>query len=160
MSTETTHAAPRLDAHRTAPDLYRAMLALEGAVRQSGLDHRLLHLVKIRASQINGCAYCLDMHTKDARADGEREQRIYALPAWRETPFFSPAERAALALTEAITLIHDGHVPDDLYAEAAAHFGEEELAWLVGAATTINMWNRLAITFRSTPGSYKPELAR
>jgi AhpD family alkylhydroperoxidase len=160
MGIETPTLAPRLDARQTTPDLYRAMLALEGAVRRSGLDHRLLELIKIRASQINGCAYCLDMHTKDARALGETEQRIYALPAWRETPFFSAAERAALALTEAITLVHDGHVPVDVYEEAAAHFGEAELASVVWAATVINAWNRLAISFRSVPGSYKPEAAR
>jgi AhpD family alkylhydroperoxidase len=160
MSTETTARAPRLDYLRLAPDAYRALLALNDAVRRSGLDHPLLELVEIRASQMNGCAFCIDMHTKDARAQGETEQRIYGLSAWRETPFYTARERAALALTEAITLVHDGHVPDDVYGEAAAQFEEAELAGLVWAAVAINAWNRAVIAVRVTPGSYKPGAAR
>src|SRR5207249_11409602 len=146
----------RIDYHdKFREEPLRAMLALEKYVHECGLEPKLLELVKMRASQINGCAYCIDMHTKDARALGETEQRIYALPAWRETPFFSPAERAALALTEAITLVHTGHVPDDVYEDAAAHFGETELASLMWAATVINAWNRIAISERAVPGSYE-----
>jgi AhpD family alkylhydroperoxidase len=136
------------------------MAALDVSVRHSGIDPGLHELLKIRASQINGCAYCIDMHTKDARAHGESEQRIYALPAWRETPFFTARERAALALTEAITLVHDGQVPDDVYAEAARHFEEPELAAVIWAATVINGWNRVAITSRAVAGSYQPRGAR
>ncbi len=132
------------------------MLALESCVRQSGLDHRLLELVKIRASQINGCAYCLDMHTKDARAAGETEQRIYALNAWRETPFFDDRERAALAWTEAVTLVGEGHVPDEVYEAVSRHFDQEQLVHLTFAIVAINGWNRLAIAFRSEPGTYQP----
>src|SRR5438270_5885810 len=151
MSLETATEMPRLEYQQVAPELYRAMLALDASVRRTGVDHRLLELIKIRASQINGCAFCIDMHTKDARAGGETEQRIYALSAWRDTPFFSARERAALALTEAITLVHDGQVPDEAYDQAAAHFEAAELAGLVWAATAINAWNRVAISFRSVP---------
>lgn len=138
------------------PEIYRRMGALESAVRSSGIDPTLYELVKIRASQINGCAYCVDMHTKDARAAGESEQRIYALSAWRETPFFTERERAALALTEAVTLVSEGHVPDAVYEEAARHFDDKELAGLTWAIATINTWNRVAITSRTVPGSYQP----
>jgi AhpD family alkylhydroperoxidase len=116
----------------------------------------LLELIKLRASQINGCAYCLDMHTKDARAMGETEQRLFTLSAWRETPFFTERERAALALTEAVTLVSIDHVPDDVYAQAHAQFNDDELMNLVMAIATINTWNRLAITFRAEPGHYQP----
>jgi AhpD family alkylhydroperoxidase len=160
MTTETAAFAPRLALRELRPELYEAMLGLETAVARSGLDRTLLELVKIRASQINGCGHCLDMHTKDARARGEMEQRIYGLPAWRECPFYSDAERAALALTEAITLVHEGHVPDDVYAEAARQFDEQTLAALIWAVVAINSWNRVAITARALPGSYRPELAR
>jgi AhpD family alkylhydroperoxidase len=112
--------------------------------------------VKIRASQINGCAYCIDMHTQDARAEGETERRIYALNAWRETPFYTDRERAALAWTEAVTRIGDGGVPDALYEEARQHFDEKELVDLNWAVAAINAWNRVAISFRSVPGTYKP----
>jgi AhpD family alkylhydroperoxidase len=131
-------------------------MALERQLRQSGLDPGLLHLIKMRASQINGCAYCLDMHSKDARANGETEQRLYALNAWHETPFYSDRERAALAWTESVTSISRDHVPDALYEEARKHFTEEELVNLTLAVVAINGWNRLAISFRSVPGTYQP----
>jgi len=133
------------------------MLALESYVQNSsGIDRRLLGLVKIRASQINGCAFCIDMHTKEARAAGETEQRIYALDAWRETPFFTERERAALAWTEAVTLVSQGHVPDEVFQEAKRSFTDEQLANLTLAIVTINGWNRLSIAFRAVPGSYQP----
>ena len=148
---------PRLDAQKAAPAAYQAMLALETYVRKtSRLEPSLLELVKLRASQINGCAYCIDMHTKDARAEGETEQRLYAVTAWRETPFFTDRERAALAWTEAVTLISQGHAPDQVYAEARERFTEEELVNLTMAIVAINGWNRLAIGFRSVPGEYQP----
>jgi AhpD family alkylhydroperoxidase len=147
---------PRLNYIELSPKGFAAMRTMEGYVRQSGLDHRLLELVKIRASQINGCAYCLDMHTKDARAAGETEQRIYALNAWRETPFFDDRERAALAWTEAVTLVGEGHVPDEVYEATAQHFSQEQLVHLTFAVVVINGWNRLAIAFRSEPGTYQP----
>lgn len=132
------------------------MLAMENHVRQCGLEHSLLELVKTRASQINGCAFCIDMHTKDARAAGETEQRLYGLSAWRETPFYSERERAALELTEAVTLITNGGVPDELYQKVREHFSEEETVNLVAAIIAINGWNRLAITFHTPAGSYQP----
>jgi len=135
--------------------LTAALLGLQREVETSGLEHSTLELVKIRASQINGCAYCLDMHTKDARALGETEQRIYALSAWRETPFFSDRERAALEWTEAVTRISVDQVPDSVFEAVRPHFQEAELVALTFAIATINAWNRLAISFRSVPGSYK-----
>jgi AhpD family alkylhydroperoxidase len=133
------------------------MLHLQRVVDQCGLEFSLLELVKTRASQINGCAYCLDMHTKDARAAGETEQRLYLLNAWRESPFYSERERAALAWTEALTTIADSHeVSDALYAEARAQFSDKELVDLSLAIIAINGWNRLAIPFRSEPGHYQP----
>ena len=137
--------------------LGRAMLALQREVEASGLERPLLELVKIRASQINGCAYCIDMHTKDARALGETEQRIYALPAWRETPFFSDRERAALEWTEAVTLLADSHVPDAVYDRVKAHFNEADLVSLTFALVAINGWNRLAVSFRVPVGTYQPQ---
>lgn len=147
---------PRMDYMKTAPDGYKAMSALESCVRQSGLEHSLLELVKARASQINGCAFCLDMHTKDARAGGETEQRLYTLSAWQETPFFTDRERAALAWTEAVTRVADTHVPDDVFELVRQQFTEKELADLTLAIVTINGWNRLAVAFRKVPGSYQP----
>ncbi|HSB69348.1 MAG TPA: carboxymuconolactone decarboxylase family protein [Candidatus Methylomirabilis sp.] len=147
---------PRIDPTKIAPDAYKAMLALETYVRQSGLEPSLLDLAKLRASQINGCAYCIDMHTKDARARGESEQRLYALDAWRETPFYTDRERAALAWTEAVTRVADGHVPDEVYELARQHFSEKELVDLSMAIVAINGWNRLAISFRAVPGTYAP----
>ena len=146
----------RIDLMRVNPGIMQAMLGLERQVRQAGLDHKLIDLVRMRASQINGCAYCLDMHSKDARANGETEQRLYALNAWRETPFFTDRERAALAWTEAVTLVSQDHVPDSVYEEARQRFSEEELVNLTLAIATINSWNRLCISFRVVPGEYQP----
>jgi AhpD family alkylhydroperoxidase len=145
----------RIDYPKVAPQAYMAMRGLEACVRQSGLEPRLLELVKVRASQINGCAYCIDMHTKDARAHGETEQRLYALPAWRETPFFSERERAALAWTEAVTLIAEGPVEDEEYEAVREHFDEKALVDLTLAIVAINGWNRLAIAFATVPGTYR-----
>jgi AhpD family alkylhydroperoxidase len=135
------------------------MSQLERSVRTCGLEASLLELIKIRASQINGCAYCIDMHTKDARAAGESEQRIYLLSAWHEAPFYSDRERAALEWTEALTLIAENHVPDDIYQRVKPHFTDEELVNLTLAVSTINAWNRFAISFRSEPGTYQPKQA-
>jgi len=135
----------------------QAMLALEGAVDQSGLERRLIDLVKVRGSQINGCAYCIDMHTKDARAAGETEQRLYALDAWRETPFFSDRERAALEWTESITHLAETHVPDEVYERVQQQFSETDLVSLTLAAVTINAWNRFAVAFRAPAGTYQPQ---
>ena len=131
------------------------MLALNKFAEESGLEHTLLELVKIRASQINGCAFCIDMHTIDARAAGESEQRIYLLDAWRESPFYTDRERAALAWAESLTLISETHVPDDVYEEARRYFSEEELVKLTWAVVVINGWNRMCIAFRSEPGKYQ-----
>jgi len=146
----------RLDYSKAAPEGYRAMLGVERFLNASGLEHSLLHLIKMRASQINGCAFCLDMHSKDARANGETEQRLYGLDAWHEAPYYTDRERAALALTDAVTKVSEGHVPDGVYIQAKAQFNETELATLVIAIAMINSWNRLAITFRSEPGKYQP----
>jgi len=137
--------------------LGQAMLALQQQVEASGLEHSLMELVKIRTSQINGCAYCLDMHTKDARAAGETEQRIYALSAWRETPFFTDRERAALEWTEAVTLVAETRVPDDVYEQVRQQFSEEELVELTFAVIVINSWNRLQVSFRPHVGDYQPK---
>jgi len=147
----------RLDFTKTAPSLYRAMAALENYVKNSSrLEPSLLKLVKMRASQINGCAYCLDMHSKGARAAGESEQWLYALDAWRETPFFTDRERAALAWTEAITLISSGHAPDEVYEEVRQRFTEEELVNLTLGIVALNGWNRMLIGFRAIPGTHQP----
>lgn len=146
----------RMEYPKVAPGVSQAMSQLERQVRESGLEAPLLDLVKTRASQINGCAFCLDMHTKDARARGETEQRLYALSAWRETPFYTDRERAALAWTEAVTLVAETHVPDEVYEQACAQFSEQELANLTLAIVAINGWNRLAISFRTVPGTYQP----
>jgi AhpD family alkylhydroperoxidase len=148
----------RLEVQKISPAAYKAMLGLETFVRkQSKLEPALLQLVKMRSSQINGCSFCIDMHSKDARAEGETEQRLYALSAWEETPFFTDRERAALALTEAITLVSEDHVPDGVYERAKQSFSPEELVNLTLAIITINGWNRLAITFRFVPGEYQPK---
>ena len=146
----------RMEYPKVAPGVSQAMSQLERQVRESGLEAPLLDLVKTRASQINGCAFCLDMHTKDARAHGESEQRLYALSAWRETPFYTDRERAALAWTEAVTLVSETHVPDDVYEQAREQFSEEDLANLTLAIVAINGWNRFAISFRTVPGTYQP----
>jgi AhpD family alkylhydroperoxidase len=141
---------------KAAPGAYQAMLGLEQYLHSCGLEESLLTLIKLRASQINGCAYCLDMHWKDLRAIGEDEQRLYSLDAWRECPFYTPRERAALEWTEAITRITNGRVPDAMYQEVRPHFSEKELADLTLAVATINAWNRLSISARSVPGEYQP----
>ncbi len=140
-----------------APDGYHAMQALDNYVKQSGLEASLLELVRLRASQINGCAFCIDMHTKKARHNGESEQRLYCLSAWWETPFYSERERAALAWTEAVTKISENQVPGEIYTQARAQFSEKELVDLTLAVITINGWNRLAISFQTPPGSYHPD---
>jgi AhpD family alkylhydroperoxidase len=146
---------PRIAYGRVSADGVAALSRLEAYVRRSGLEHSLLELVKTRASQINRCGYCIDMHTKDARAAGESEQRLYLLPAWREAPFYSERERAALEWTEALTLVSECEVSDDLYARVKQHFDEKELVDLTLAITAINSWNRLAIAFRTAVGSYR-----
>ena len=147
---------PRIEYRKVAPGAIRAMRGLEDYLAECGLEPSLLDLVRTRASQINGCAYCIDMHTKDARARGESEQRLYELDAWRETSFYTERERVALAWTEAVTLITNGHVPDAVYNEVRQHLGEEELANLTLAVVAINGWNRFAISFRTVPGTYQP----
>ena len=147
---------PRLEYGKVAPGVTEAMLGVGMYVRSSGLEPSLINLIDIRASQINGCAWCLDMHTKDARAAGETEQRLYALPAWRETPFYTAKERAALAWTEAVTLVSEGHVPDDVYEDALKNFTEKELVDLTFAVIAINGWNRLNVAFKTVPGDYQP----
>lgn len=146
----------RIDWKTVAPEGYAAQRELEIYVRRSGLEHSLLELVKTRASQINGCAYCLDLHTKDARTHGESEQRLYVLTAWRETTLYSDRERAALAWTEAVTRIAEDGTSDALYAEMHRHFSEKELVDLTLAIVAINGWNRLAIAFRTPVGGYQP----
>ena len=144
----------RIEYDKIAPEGVRAMGSVENYARHCGLEPALLELVRFRASQINGCAYCIDMHTKDARAQGETEQRLYSLSVWRETPFFTDRERAALAWTEAVTKIADSHVPDELYEATHKHFNDKELVDLTFAIVAINGWNRLAISFRKVPGTY------
>jgi AhpD family alkylhydroperoxidase len=146
----------RVDYGKTSPDGMAAMRGLENYVRQCGLDPALLELVRLHASQINGCAYCVDMHTKDARAAGEAEQRLYAVNVWEEAPFFTERERAALAWTEAVTRVGDSRVPDVLYEAVRGHFSEKELVDLTLAIVAINGWNRLAVSFRTVPGTYTP----
>ena len=147
---------PRIDTAKVDPKAYQAMYALETYVRHSGLEQPLLELIKMRASQINGCAYCLDMHSKDARAAGETEQRLYGLNAWEESPFYSERERAALAWTEAVTLVSQGHVPDEVYEKVKKQFSEKEIVALTMAVAAINAWNRLAISLRAVAGTYQP----
>lgn len=145
----------RMDFRKATPEGVKAMGELHAFVHRCGLEPGLLELVKLRASQINGCAHCLDMHAKELRADGESEQRIYLLDAWRESPFYSDRERAALAWTEALTLVTQGHVPDDVYQAARAQFNEQELANLTLAIVAINGANRLNIAFRTVPGTHR-----
>ncbi|MDB5850823.1 MAG: alkylhydroperoxidase [Rhodoferax sp.] len=141
----------RLDLYKASPDAIKAIVAMESAVAKLGLEPALQELLKLRASQINGCAFCVDMHSSDARKKGETERRLFAVSVWRETPFFTPRERAALAWTEAVTLIADTHAPDDVHAELAAYFSEAERVNLTLAIGLINIWNRLAIAFRKMP---------
>ncbi|MEO5816477.1 MAG: carboxymuconolactone decarboxylase family protein [Gemmatimonadaceae bacterium] len=149
----------RIDYAKVAPGGFRAIMGVESWVRQSGLDHTLIHLAKLRASYLNGCAYCVDMHSKDARIAGESEQRIYSVPVWRETPFYSARERAALLWTEAVTELGREGVSDALFAEVRSHFTDEEIAHLTTAVIAINMWNRLAIALGAEVGSYQPVAA-
>lgn len=146
----------RLNYSEVSPGVIKAMMGLENHARKSGLEPSLLELVKVRASQLNGCAYCLDMHTKDARAKGETEQRLYGLSAWREAPYYTARERAALAFTESVTLITMSHVSDEEFNMARKEFSEKELVDLTLAIVAINGWNRLAIAFRSEAGHYRP----
>ncbi|MDW2982109.1 MAG: carboxymuconolactone decarboxylase family protein [Rhodanobacter sp.] len=149
----------RVDYRKAAPEAFKAMLALEAGVQRGGLEHALIELVKMRVSQINGCAYCLDMHSKDARAAGETEQRLYLLSAWREAPCYTARERAALAWAEAVTLVATNDLPDALYDEVHAQFDDKGMVELTLAIIAINGWNRLAIGFRADVGSYQPKPA-
>jgi len=149
----------RLQVDKVAPDAVKAVLQVQAYINNhSDLDPSLLNLIYLRASQINGCAWCIDMHTKDARAIGETEQRLYAVSAWWDTPFFTDRERAALEWTEVITLIAKDHVRDEVYERAKKHFNEKELVNLTLAVAQINVWNRLNIAFRNVPGSYQPNV--
>ena len=150
---------PRVEYTKHAQEAQRSLYALERYLFSSGLDHKLLHLIKTRASQINGCAYCIDMHSKDARAAGETEQRLYELDAWRETPFYSDKERAALEWTESVTLVSQTHVPDEVFENLQKHFSEKEIVDLTLAVGMINLWNRLAISMRAVPGTYQARQA-
>jgi AhpD family alkylhydroperoxidase len=145
---------PRIDYRKYAPEALQSMQGLEKYIAACGLDRKLVLLMKMRASQINGCAYCLDMHSIDARAEGETEQRLYTLDAWRETPFFNDRERAALAWAEAVTRVSEEHVPDAVFEEVKKYFSEKEIIDLTIVATTINMWNRISISLRAVPGHY------
>ena len=147
---------PRINYAKAAPGVYEAMDALDQYLARGGLEPALLYLVQLRASQINGCAYCLDMHWKDLRAAGENEQRLYSLPAWRETPYYTDRERAALAWAEVVTLVADGRVPQREYEDVRPYFSEKELSDLTLAIASINAWNRLSIAARLTPGTYQP----
>lgn len=146
----------RIDYEKVAPEAIKSLRTVEQYVRGSGLERSLLELVKLRASQMNGCAFCVDMHTQDARMQGESEQRLYAVSVWRDAPFFTEKERAALAWTEAVTWVSLDHVPDDVYQTARRHFSEKELVDLTMAVIAINGWNRLSISFRREAGTYKP----
>jgi AhpD family alkylhydroperoxidase len=147
---------PRLDYSKASPDAIKAMLGLESAIARGSIERPLIELVKMRASQINGCAYCMDMHSKDALAAGESEQRLYVLDAWRESPFYTPRERAALAWTETLTRVAETRVPDAEYEAARSEFSEQELMDLTLAVVTINGWNRSCVGFRVVPGTYHP----
>ena len=149
----------RIDLAKYAQDAQKSLYALEKYIVACGLDHKLIHLLKMRASQVNGCAYCIDMHSKDARALGETEQRLYELDAWRETPFYSDGERAALEWTESLTLVSQTHVPDEVYESVKKHFSEKEIVDLSILVSVINLWNRLAISTRAVPGTYKAHQA-
>lgn len=148
----------RLDPRKSAPQAMKAIADLHAYLRDCGLDHRLLELVKMRASQINGCAWCMDMHSKELRAAGEDEQRLYLLSVWRECPLYTDRERAALAWTEALTRLADGDVPDGVFEQARSQFSEEELVKLTAAIVAINGANRINIAFRTVPGSYRPKV--
>lgn len=150
----------RMNYPKAAPDAFKAMMGMEAYLHQCGLEPSLLHMLKLRASQINGCAYCIDMHWQDSRAAGESEQRLYALDAWRDSPFYTDRERAALAWCEALTNIARTHAPDEDFAAVRAHFDDKQLADLSWVIAAINAWNRMAIAFRAVPGKYKPQPAK
>ena len=152
----TENAKPRIDYKKVAPEALQTLSVVERYAQGSKIERELQDLVKLRASMMNGCAYCVDMHSKDARAGGESEQRLYALSVWREAPFFTPRERAALAWTEAVTEVGTGHVPDEVYRLAREQFDERELVDLTMVIIAINAWNRLAIAFRAIAGTYQP----
>jgi len=158
--TEGGFMEARFNYVKAAPGAFKAMLGLVQYLHECGLEESLLTLMDLRASQINGCAYCLDMHWKDLRAGGETEQRLYSLDAWRESPFYTDRERAALEWTEALTLITNGHVPDEVYEQVRQHFNDKELSDLTLAVVTINGWNRLNISARTVPGDYQPAKPR
>jgi len=147
----------RINYSKTAPEGVKILHNLENYIKSSSLEPSLLELVRIRASQINNCSYCIDMHTKDARSQGESEQRLYGLSAWQESPFYSERERVALAWTEAVTKVDEDQVPDAIYEQARKNFNEKELTDLTFAVIAINSWNRLAVSFRTLPGSYQPD---
>jgi AhpD family alkylhydroperoxidase len=156
-NTEEKSMQPRMDYQKASPSAVRALYAVSMQVQSGlGLDPKLLSLLELRASQLNGCAFCIDMHSKDARALGESEQRLYALNAWRETPFFSEPERAVLAWTEAVTNVQQGHVPTDVFEEMRKHFADAQIVNLTLAIAVINAWNRMGIAFRAVPGAYQP----
>ncbi len=146
----------RINYKKVSPDAVRILIEMGKYLHECGLEEPLLLLVELRASQINGCAFCLDMHWKDLRAAGENEQRLYSLDAWRESPYYTDRERAALAWTEAVTRVSETHVPDEVYDQARKHFSEKELADLTVAVAMINLWNRLSVAARTTPGTYQP----
>ena len=146
----------RFDIAKSAPGIYKAMLGLEQYLHICGLEEKLLHMIKLRASQLNGCAYCIDMHWKDARALGETEQRLYGLDAWEESSYYTERERAAFLWTEAVTNLKEGHVSDAVFEKVQKQFSEKEIADLTAAVATINAWNRLAISSRSVAGEYQP----
>jgi len=148
----------RIDYFKVIPAAYEAVFGLEKYLHNCSIEQPLLHLIKLRASQLNGCAYCIDMHWKDLRAIGENEQRLYGLDAWEESPYYTERERAALAWTEAVTNLHPGHVPDEVFEKARHEFSEKELADLTLAIATINVWNRLSIAGRTVPGTYQSKL--
>ena len=148
---------PRLDYTKFAHEPLRSLYAIERYLHDSGIDAKLLHMLKLRASQINGCAFCIDMHWKDAKAVGETEQRLYGLNAWRESPYYTDKERAALEWAEVVTLVSETHVPDDVYARVRAQYSEKEMVDLTLAVGMINLWNRVAISFRTEPGVYQPK---
>ena len=153
---EVTQVEQRINAWEKGQDAVKSMFAMGAYLARSPIETKLQHLIEMRVSQINGCAYCLDMHSKDLRHEGETEQRLYSLEAWREAPFYTDRERAALAWAEALTSITDGHVPDEVYKQARSEFSEEELIDLSLAVVAVNSWNRLNIAFRTTPGTYVP----
>jgi AhpD family alkylhydroperoxidase len=154
---EERNMQPRIEYRKYAAEGLKALLSLEKYLAECGLDKKVIELLKMRASQINGCAFCIDMHSKDARAAGETEQRLYELDAWRETPFYTDRERAALEWTESLTLVSQTHVPDAVYDEVKKHFTDKEIVDLTLAVSAINAWNRIAIAMRAVPGHYQPK---